>query len=301
MIFTLLQVSAAHENKGSHLYECIFKHAKDNGLLGHEKHLNYTPGPTNVSFCDQAISEFREKTFVSLRDLVEEDKSFTIHSDCIVNMLKDFKIDENYIEKFVYDEDKSMSRLRRQKALSEVLSYIEDRIELAEELCAPDIMFGEWFDEYVDVEIDHSLESDETSNSTESHEDDDEELHKDYCQKIHLIDAGFINTKFFNVKVNPKNIDISHLDCDKIWLETSEEFIIDLKDEFASRLDSSSRKAKECMIHTIKQGNYAEMMVKVFILSEAKLTDEQRIDERNKYISFMSALFADIMRCNDKN
>lgn len=229
--------------------------------------------------------------------MFEEDDDYKLQTDCIMNKLRVFKTADAFIEQVVYKDDKTMSKLKRQKASSGVIATIEQKFELAEELCAPQIMFGKWFDElYGEDPIKESTNSTDSFNSKES-EDDIEDLQEDYCQRKYLVDKHFIDVNIYNVTVNPSNIDVTKFKCDKFWFEPAEEYIIALKDEFVTALDSPSSTSIRCFSNTIRNGFYAETLLKVWMLSEIQITKKQLELERNSFISFMTNLYADVIKC----
>lgn len=144
MVVLLVVTSAMPSNNKKLLYDCSFIHLRDNDLLEHVKHMSYVPGTVNEKLCSQLMVAFSEKVYDSLLPLIQADQRFTAHSDCIIEKLKSFAVDNSYLAKHVYLEDKTMSKLRQMRILSDLSATIKQKFELAEELCAPDQMFGKF-------------------------------------------------------------------------------------------------------------------------------------------------------------
>lgn len=255
------------------------------------KHFNYVPGPVESDDCEEKLDEFRESVYELLEVKLNEDEDFKNHTDCIIKKSKEFNIADAHIEKSVYTNDVTMSRLKREEALNHAIASSFQKLELAEELCAPELMFGNWFDELYGEDP-----STESTNSNET-EDDIGSLQEDYCHRKRLVDSKFIDVTIFNITVNPSNIDVTDLDCDKLWFETTEETGISLKDQFEGGLDDPSKKEIRCFSNTIRKGNYAETLLKVWMISEVRTTEKQQAIEREAFINFMTNLYADILKC----
>lgn len=295
MVFTAPGTRSEHEKQ---LFDCSYKHLTENFLLSHVKRLNYTVLPKN-EMCGAIVKGFRDETSKYLKDLVDEDKHFKTFADCMVKKLVSFNVSDLYLEKFVYETDRTMSRLRRQKAVSDTNAAIEENIEFTQELCAPEIVFGERFDEYFsDSEDDESPEPATAVQSPVS-EEEIEILQEDYCHRKHLVDKGLIDTRIYKIVVNPSNINVKNIDCEKNWIQTNEDFSIGLAAGFIYRLGMITKESKECIIHTARNGNYAETMLRIWMLSEIKITQNQKIDERANYIKRMKNIYADIMKCHE--
>lgn len=256
--------------------------------------MNYTPDTVDDHICAGLLSTGRKDIYILIDHLLKADQRYTLHSDCIIEKLKSFAVDNPYLAKFVYSEDKTMSKLRRQRVLSDVVATIEQKFELAEEICAPDEMFGDWFDETVG---ENSESVSNNLNETDA-EQDIETLKEEYCQRMYVIAKKAIDVKAYKIDVNPKNVDVTNFDCSQFLIELSEEFIISLKDEFVSALKKPTVKSTRCMATVIRNGRYFDYLLKLWMLSELKITNVQRMTERNLFISFLTNLYNNILECD---
>lgn len=269
-------------------FDCAVNHLTDKNLL--DKDFNYV-SEKNVADCSSLKAFVTENIETPLMTLFNEDKDFAPYSKCIMKILKDFNVSDTYIAKFVYEQDKTMSKLRRQRLVSDTLSIIEYKLELAEEICAPEKMFGDWFESSYENYA-------EALNSTED-DDDLGDLQEDYCQRKYLVEKNFIDLSVYNVTVNPKNINTSDVNCKKLWFEAAEDYIHELKSWIVTAFDEMSNKEIRCIADTIRNGKYAQYELKIWLFSHLNLTESQKTDEKEKFINYMKKLFENILECRD--
>lgn len=284
--------SSSPAKKTKIFYDCGFSYLRDNELLTFKKHMNYSPAPVEEDICTEVLAAFSDEVLANLKPLIEADPRFTKHSNCIIEKLTTFSIDIPYLMKFIYSEDRTMSKLRRMKALNEVSSKIDQKLELAEEICAPEQMFGDWFDETVDEEP-----STASDNSTDA-DVDLEELREEYCQRVYVVEKKAIDLKKYKIDTNPKGVNVQNMDCKKFLLEISEEFIVSIKDQFAEGVKYATVKSTRCMANTVRNGKYFDNLLKIWMLSELKISDQEKAVERNHFINFLKNLYAEIMKCD---
>lgn len=258
-------------------------------MLSAVKLIKYKPQPDEYFDCENIVEALREEFYDQVKSAVESDEDFEQKTDCIIEKLRTFNLGDVYLEKYIYVNDEAMSILKRNRAVSDAIVKIEQKLELAEEICAPKKMFGDWFDESHDETL--------IANEIESGEKDEFQLQEDYCQIQRLIESKTIDTKVYNVTLNPKNIETVSLKCDKIWAESTQEHVLGLKEEFAVGLNQPSNKEVRCFMDTINRGNYSEVLMKVYWFNEIRLTKAQRIAERSSFIDFLTNLYANILKC----
>lgn len=249
--------------------------------------------------CDGFVTESREKAEEWLK-MFDEDEEFLPHKDCIKEKLKHFNIADRLLIKYMNSKDKKMSKIRREEALSGVIGVIATKVQLAQYLCAPEIMFGEVFDEVFEGNTESSTNETEVdvqeNENTEEYFDWDQEI-VDYCQRKHLVDSKFIDVNAHNIVVNPKNITVEGLNCDKIWDEAVFEFSNGLKSIFEVGLKSPTSKIIFCISKKIRAAKYTEHVLRNWVLSESMISNEDRLAARAAYINFMTDLNSDLMTC----
>lgn len=296
VLLALLASSASAENSRKNVkktFKCVFSYLKDENLLESVKFLSYEPVVDDSDNCESRVNSLREEFLTQVELDIKEDADFGNYSDCIIEKLRSFNSGDAYLEKFVYLTDKSMSTLKRNLALNGVFGKIEQKMIHAQEFCAPDKIFGEWFD--------NTYGEDPAPDAAEESADDViEDLQEDYCQRKHLVDIKFIDTNVYNVTINPKHIDTTNVDCKSVYLESIFNFNNGLENQFGAGLKTESKKISRCFKNKIKAGNYAESMLKNWIFSEIRLTAEQKKVERAGFITLLKNLYQELYKCQWK-
>lgn len=268
------------------LYDCAVNILRERNLL--DKKFTYTPEiiPIEVDCIDLSAS-FKTRQFLVLSDaLLEEDAEFTKTVECIIGKTQRLNTGLTFLRKFVYENDHTLPVLKRQTLIREAWSEIEEKVEVGQEYCAPDKMFGEWFDNWV--------YDDETGNSAE---EDIGDLREDYCHRKFLVEQKFIDDNVYkNISINPNNIE-TNFSCDKYWNDALIEYRNTLRDSFSSAFDNPSRKITRCIGDTIESKHYPELVLKLWLLDQIRLTEQQRHTERANTIDFMKKLYAKIFKC----
>lgn len=157
-------------------------------------------------------------------------------------------------------------------------------METAVKLCTTQAEFGKLFDELY-------------ASSNQTDDDEEDSPQEDYCMRKYMVDKNLINSTVYKVNLNPLNIDISGIDCDEIIESSIQESVDELKDEFDDVVKRPSKRATKCITKTIRSFHFFEANVKVVVLGEAGISDENKIKEKSIYIESMKALYENILKC----
>lgn len=285
--FLFFTYAAPKNTEQTIVYNCIFTYLTKFDLMSSKRLITYKPTLEENFNCEPYVDELRENFYDQMEENVRNDKEFVLQKDCIMEKLRSFNLDDVLFEQFIYFHDKTMSTLKRGRSLSDVTAKIERKLEISGELCMPERLFGNRFDEIYEKGKGYESESEVKSF---------EDLQEDYCHRKHLADTNFIDVKVYNFTINPKNVSIANLDCDKIWDESKQELLHNFKIAFVSALDFS-RDESRCFLKTIKSFKFAEYFFKVWILTEIKISEDQKIAERAKFIQFFTNLYSDVLKC----
>lgn len=223
-----------------------------------------------------------------MMSLIEEDDEFAEETGCMMDKLRSFNTADYFLQHNTYSEDESMKSLRRLMAAFSAGSYINTKVSLASEICFPDKTFGESFEE--------TFASEEISPVYNETVDDLGGLQLDYCQRQNLVDKIIFKLNLHKIVVNPKNIAVSELDCNKLYNEYFEEYSIALKDKFVSAMGPTAKEAR-CMANQIRIENYVGKNLRVWMLGELKISGEEKEAEKTDYIISMKDLYKKIMGC----
>lgn len=268
-------------------YTCVYHYLKKNDLLEFEKYRNHTPEIKPEFKCDNRIQDFIEFYSGSTLGNLQLDKDFAPHIECLEKTLRSFNISDSYILKRFYFEDTHMSVVRKEKALCDTSTMIVNKIELAQEICIPELMFGDKFDK---------LYEDYNETETESDEEELAQLQENYCQVEHLIATTFEKDVYW-FNSNPNNINVTGLDCEAIWHRLTDEENYILKTKFENAFVSPSPKELRCVMNTIRDSEYSERLAAAWTFRDIRLSDERYEIEKKIYVNFMTKLYADVMKC----
>ena len=284
------------------IFTCAFNYLKENEMLDSLKFMNFEPNVDEGIDCDELLEEIRDMLYNSTKEFYEKDKEFTTHSECITEKLRKFNLGDAYLVSYLYTKDKTMSQLRREKAIIDATASTNLKKELAEDFCAPVINFGLYFDDLYgeDPVAANVTESDGEQEEEKGEEEDIEQIKEDYCHKKHIVDSKFIDNSIYNIEVNPKNISFVGLDCNKIWQETTNEYQYALKEVFNGGLNSPTPKEVRCILNTIKASKYSELLIRTWVFGELRITEQRKIVEKSAFITFMTNLYTEIIKC-EKN
>ena len=125
--------------------------------------------------------------------------------------------------------------------------------------------------------------------SAEETEDGDKD---DYCMRKYVVDNQLIDAKY-RVKLNPKYIDISELNCKPIQAK----IIKSLDDVFTQGMLTSDDITSEitiCAKEKMHSNKVFDKIISLLILKELALTDEQKNVERQAFVDLMTKVKIDI-------
>lgn len=274
----------AFPKSSSRVFDCAVNNLRELDWLN--KKVTYTPEIPDDVDCSIVLSVWGNQKYEALRSKVEEDDEYSEYADCIMSKVREFHANVNFQRLFVYENDKTMSALHRQYLITAASFGLESKIDLAEQYCAPDKRFGEFFD---------SIYEENYSNSTNEDEDIGD-LKEDYCHRKIMIEKEFIVNK--NIKVNPSNIDIpANFDCDYYWNSGIYDYTYALRDSFTAAFFHSSRKITRCITDIIHASHYSELLLRIWMLNEVRISEERRLSERAQAIKFMKQLYANVWKC----
>jgi len=270
-----------------------------------DKSYKYHPSVESDEVCEELLEAFQEGILEGAKIMIEEDDELKEHADCIMEKVKAFNILLPYMQSATYQKDTTLSKFKRQKLFHEANGVLNQKFELAQEICDPEKSFGDWFEEnYSEEEVSVTSTTENTSESEATteiskNEVDIGQLELDYCESKNLVEQGIIDTKVYAIEINPKNVDVSDGKCHKLWFQATEELNISLKDEFETGLNRPSPKEVRCMADTIREEKYAQHLMKVTKLSEHKITPEQKASEKAAFVVYMTNLYNKVLKCQE--
>ena len=149
----------------------------------------------------------------------------------------------------------------------------------------PDFAFSYTFDVYVTTPMVRSL------NLTEKVQE--------YCYSKYLIAEGIINTTIYEINVNPFGIDGSKVNCTGP-IEVMRELKYNLiRNEVIEKLQKEgiSLNKTGCILNQYHNHNYADEIMKIANLARIYITDDQKREERSRFIAMMNSIEQEKKKC----
>lgn len=246
---------------------CFIQHLKILKKLEstYPKHVSIANTTNNEDIdCEEAVTAF----FNFFEKKVRQNSKVKSYGDCVIYELKKHDWFEEMMLQMVYTPSRTLSaedRLMKLKEADErALTIIDDAIDW----CAYKKEFMELFD----------LLTRRTSNSNET------DL-EDYCAKKYVVDKGLIDTKLYQVVINPKNLNVVGINCQnfikKISLDLQEILEKSFRDEGDFHVDDEEIGGVMKKYHQV---NFFERILSVYVLGKLDLTTSQKESEQMKFV-----------------
>lgn len=151
----------------------------------------------------------------------------------------------------------------------------------------PDFAYSYKFDVYVTT----PMVTDRSLNLTEKVQE--------YCYSKYLIAEGFINTTVYEINVNPFGIDGSKVNCTGPIEAMRELKYNTIRDEITEKLqkDGISLNKTGCILNHYHSHNYADEIMKIANLARIYITDDQKREERSRFIAMMKSIDQEKTQC----
>lgn len=112
----------------------------------------------------------------------------------------------------------------------------------------------------------------------DSDEVSEDDKKQDFCIRKYFVANNLIDTSIFTVSLNSKNIDAANINCEQVVQETIQDFNATVEKILKAKDN------KECVMRNYRRMNVFGNVMKVGLMSELNLTDEQKAAERKAYI-----------------
>lgn len=270
-VFTLTSFVESRYIDSSAKTNCYIKYLKSIGKLD-ENFEEDSEGFNNDIACD--FESLKQDIYRESALTIRRKTEFGKNTKCIMSELRSKNWAETQMLDIVYaslDAESNANKYAEKIAESEAAG---DKIGVnAFFYCLAADEFGEMFDKFIE------------DNSSSSEEDDPVE---EYCVRKYVVDNNLIDTTKYNLALNPKNIDVSNVNCDEIIAKTFKDFeksitktLID-DDDF----DFNDTEA-QCTLTKYREGNFGPKFMVAAILGELNLSAEGKAEEKKKFIDAM--------------
>jgi hypothetical protein len=180
----------------------------------------------------------------------------------------------------VYDASQLPLGERRKK--TEAMRVLSEReSELSIKYCHHEAEIGALYDEL----------------STSNDPNDEDDRLASYCTRKYLIENPFIDNHVYNLTLDVNGIDLSTINCDEIIQSFKEEVEKSLIDGMKDENSDVSHDEMECVLKKYRDGNYTEHFMKVAVIGNSDLDNEQKIKERRNFIKFISVIVDQLRNC----
>lgn len=118
----------------------------------------------------------------------------------------------------------------------------------------------------------------------------------DYCARKYVVENNLIDVNTYKVVLNHKNLDIEGINCSKV-LETENKLVEGM---MTAAFVNPSRTPSEvaCMKQKVVQSGFVGKLMTIGVLSNVEITDEQKQNERRRFVEFGSQLIKSVATCN---
>lgn len=285
----LAAIKAMPVSSETESFECMANYLRDKKLL--DKNFKYFVQSEPLE-CDSYITTVRdtmiqkliEKTTKSSSEESEETEEFrnvtSETADCFRQQLSAINYPEDAMKLFIYSKSSKLSKKQKKKLLTATESDILKKFQITMSICMSDAIFGEMFDDMM---------------KEESEDGDLEEKQNDYCIRKYVIDNGIIDPIEYTINLNPDNIELN-FQCDVMVEDLFEIFEETVKEAFENE-SMKSRKQLRCLSRAIRNEDAVKYMVKISVLSEVSLSDEQTADLRTEFITNFQKLYLEMIKC----
>lgn len=265
---------------------CIADYLKSKGLVGAQFGSDRPLNP----FCTAIVEITKNHILDSVRLEVLSDKDMRKEADCVMNSLKKSEFGNSLLVVYVYELTDGIAEAERTEMLKQAQTKVTRATFDAFMTCQADQKFGQLFDELLEAD------------SSSEEETKDQE---DYCIRKHIIDNKLIDTNRFHLKLNPKHLDTSTIDCNVVYqkaLKVAEDELVEAlldddsseENEVQSNIDPSN---VTCLLDVVRHGNYIDKMVHFDYVREFDLDASRKSELRQKFIIVMTKLAEDSSKC----
>lgn len=280
VLIAVLSCCFAEILEGETVYTCFGNYLRNQKLL--DKEMSNVNSLTEAE-CDAQLDTFRTVFYSTAEEELKNDKDLRNDAECIVEHMKKLHVAEISMKKIVYEHTKKMSKRKRNKAIKSIDYAIENKMTTAVKLCTVDTTFGAAF---------RILYLSGQSNDSEEAID---QKNEDYCLRKYMTENNFIDTTVYKVNLNPDNIDVNGIDCDRIVKDSIESGEESFKREFEDEDGHLSKQVSRCLTKTIREHKLVEASSKVMLLGEIGVSDEEA--EKKIFVQKMSALYDAMISC----
>lgn len=281
LAITVCFAEDSSEETQDHLI-CTSNYLKAKGLLDSQFRVKSSQSDVPEAACTEFVSSFKDAFYENINKEFKTDKDLADIAGCLMGKAREVELADLALKVVAYEGAFSMPKRKRKKAVKAIELAIQKKTETMVKVCASSRTFGDVYDQIC---------------KKDSSESDEDSPVDDYCIRKYFTENNFINTTIHQIDLNPKKVDVTGADCEKVVAAAKTEAMAELKKEFEEDDEFVSRHAKKCLLKSINDSKYFEAAGKAVILCEVTMTPEIKEFERNQFIKDMEFLYEIIYRC----
>lgn len=116
------------------------------------------------------------------------------------------------------------------------------------------------------------------------------------CARKHVSESGEVDLKVYHVKINPKNIDLSKVNCTEVYQIYVATVKMQIDIALKGRLSHFAH-LRTCFEEKLFKMRYIDSVLILEVLSELNLTEDQKAKEKKKFLDHLDNIFESIFDC----
>lgn len=279
IITALLSLTESRQVHNYAEINCFIKHLKSVGKL--EADYPEFNVAKQVQNCENVMKVFQKEVYKKVA--LAQKLDFEEHSKCIMNDLRSQNwVDHIMIQGVVLASD-TLSDVEKTAKVEEIETVVKQIVADAINFCVNQKEFGELFDAFF-------------INDSSNEEEDDQIA--EYCGRKYVIDKNLIDSAVYDVVLNPKNLEVSTVDCEENNKKLFK-LLNDLIEEILKKDEHVGLNAIQiqCAMKKYHENNFIDKLIRIAVISECNVTEEQKLSERKAFIKFMSETISTLMDC----
>jgi len=228
-----------------------------------------------IDVCENYLKDSIAESYDSTASRLRKDDEMRPYMDCTMGKLRADEWSDLFLKRAVYKSAVDLNIENRQAKVDELKQALIEKTADTLKNCIYEKKFGKIFDKMI---------KNDSSSSSSSDEDD---LETDYCARKHVTDNNFIDPSY-NLVLNPKNIDVTVVNCTPILQKAINKFEQILIKDY--REEGLSEAKIDCIVEIHRQEHVTEQFLRSYLVKEIEITDEQKATERTNFVKLMTNL-----------
>lgn len=261
---------------------CFIRHLKSVGKL--EQSFPTYNDDDHIANCNDNLEEFPQVACKNESASFFKETDFKNYSKCIMDNLKSKNWTNDFMLKVIYEESESLTEDVKTSKVKEIDASVAQTCHEVLTFCITEKYFGDIFDE--------TFENDENISSEKQDETEN------YCNRKYVVDNNLIDSTKYNVIFNPKNIDVSDVNCEQVVKKAIDVMDNEIEDALRNHRNFKNNEGKiQCALEKYRVENYITTRFKLVVLSELELNEGELAKERKNFIQFMNIIIQYIYKC----